>query len=761
MLSLFDLCGPVGEVLANMQFGLFGILAYLFPLGTLLASAFLISNIGNKNVRNKVIYSIALYIILAALIQWVIDTPVKSPTEYFKISMIDHAGGGLLGGSISFGLTSLLGKVGAFCVLFALFIISFILLTGKMIVSSLSSRVKDGYKTQSQRRASTSEPKQRRLVKMEPVKEDKPARVVPAPKEKLTRDEKKQALAKAKEEKAKSLQEMKIIRHEPEDIPIYEEELSQKFGNESDSQDTVEAKPRRQSKPRINKAESEQSVQMIEEEKKEPKIQGTYQYPSLDLLTKPKRTGNGVSDKDIMNTAEKLQETLRSFGVDVSIGDVSLGPTITRYELIPAQGVKVSKITSLTDDIKLSLAVSEIRMEAPIPGKSAVGIEVPNKEKNMVTLRELLESSEFQAAKSRLSFAVGKNISGKTIVTDVSKMPHLLVAGTTGSGKSVCINTFIMSILFKARPDEVRLILIDPKMVEFKVYNDIPHLMIPVVTDPKKAAGALNWAVAEMTKRYQLFSEAGVRNIEGYNRRMEKMSSEHETYEKMPKLVIIVDEFADLMMVAPGEVEDAVCRLAQLARAAGIHLVLATQRPSVNVITGLIKANIPSRIALSVSSAIDSRTMIDSSGAEKLLGNGDMLFAPGDIPKPIRIQGGYVSDKEVSAVVDFLKKQFGEPVYDEKVTEHIETSRTTDTGSVQESLDEKDVLFTQAAQLIIDKDKASIGMLQRAFRIGFNRAARIMDQLCDAGVVGPEEGTKPRNVLMTEEQFSQYCETEE
>lgn len=485
-----------------------------------------------------------------------------------------------------------------------------------------------------------------------------------------------------------------------------------------------------------------------------------YQFPSLDLLTRPKTGKSGMDNDKLRETALKLQNTLKSFGVQVRMGDISLGPSVTQYEIIPEMGVKVSKITSLADDIKLALAASDIRIEAPIPGKAAVGIEVPNPERTMVTLRELLESKEFKTAKSKVTFAVGKDISGRTIVTDIAKMPHLLIAGATGSGKSVLINTLIMSIIYKADPNDVKMIMVDPKMVELTAYEDIPHLMIPVVKDPKKASAALAWAVAEMTTRYQKFADAGVRDIASYNARIAKVADKNDPeYQKMPQIVIIVDEFADLMMVAPGEVEDAVCRLAQLARAAGIHLVLATQRPSVNVITGLIKANIPSRIALSVSSAVDSRTIIDSGGAEKLLGNGDMLFAPQNLPNPIRVQGAFVSDEERDGVVNFLKNNSNGPAYNDAVTSQIDAAKmTAGKGGGAGSGPDQDELFADAGYFIIEKDKASIGLLQRMFRIGFNRAARIMDQLSDAGVVGPEEGTKARQILMSREQFENYLE---
>ncbi len=495
-------------------------------------------------------------------------------------------------------------------------------------------------------------------------------------------------------------------------------------------------------------------------------VMKTYKFPPMDLLHKSKRSGNGNSSTELKETALRLQQTLKNFGVNVTITDISQGPSVTRYELQPEQGVKVSKIVGLADDIKLNLAATDIRIEAPIPGKAAVGIEVPNKENMAVSLRDLLETNEFREFGSKLAFAVGKDIGGKTVVTDIAKMPHMLIAGSTGSGKSVCINSIIMSILYKAKPDEVKLIMIDPKVVELSVYNGIPHLLIPVVTDPKKAAGALHWAVAEMSERYKKFADLNVRDLKGYNKAVEASNGmiDGEPVSIMPQILIIVDELADLMMVAPGEVEESICRLAQLARAAGIHLIIATQRPSVDVITGLIKANMPSRIAFAVSSGVDSRTILDSNGAEKLLGKGDMLFAPQGYPKPARIQGAFVSDEEVSDVVDFLKNQCmgNGSLYDENIQNQIQNmgsqSGVSSNGSNADGGSDMDEYFVDAARFIIEKDKASIGMLQRAFRIGFNRAGRIMDQLYEAGIVGSDEGTKPRKVLMTEEQFEQFLE---
>ncbi len=483
-----------------------------------------------------------------------------------------------------------------------------------------------------------------------------------------------------------------------------------------------------------------------------------YVFPPISLL-KPGDAAKGDNKQHLQETAIQLQQILKNFGVNVTISNVSCGPSVTRYELQPELGVKVSKIVNLADDIKLNLAAADIRIEAPIPGKAAVGIEVPNKKNVMVRFRELVEDAEFQNHKSSICFTAGKDIGGQVIVADIAKMPHLLIAGATGSGKSVCINTIIMSILYKANPEDVKLILIDPKVVELSVYNGIPHLFIPVVTDPKKAAGALHWAVAEMTDRYQKFADYQVRDLKGYNQKVEAIGDvQDETKpKKLPQIVIIVDELADLMMVAPGDVEDAICRLAQLARAAGIHLIIATQRPSVDVITGLIKANMPSRIAFSVSSGIDSRTILDMVGAEKLLGNGDMLFYPQGYQKPLRVQGPFVSDSEVEEVVDFLKKQSA-VVYNTEIEEKMNTVSISSGSSGGGGGNERDAYFAEAGKFVIEKEKGSIGMLQRMFKIGFNRAARIMDQLEEAGVVGPEEGTKPRKILMSLTEFEEYID---
>lgn len=506
--------------------------------------------------------------------------------------------------------------------------------------------------------------------------------------------------------------------------------------------------------------ESEMHQEYIASVQEEPLKQ--YMFPPIELLKKGDgKKGDSISQ--LRETALHLQQTLQTFGVRVTITDISQGPSVTRYEMQPEQGVKVSKIVGLTDDIKLNLAATDIRIEAPIPGKAAVGIEVPNKETSAVAFRDLLESETFQNFSSNLAFAVGKDIAGQVIVTDIAKMPHVLIAGATGSGKSVCINTIIMSILYKANPEDVKLIMIDPKVVELSVYNGIPHLMIPVVTDPKKASAALNWGVTEMNDRYKKFADLNVRDLKGFNKAAEmgKTTPDGEPLQKLPQIVIIVDELADLMMVASREVEESICRLAQLARACGIHLVIATQRPSVDVITGLIKANMPSRIAFSVSSGVDSRTILDMNGAEKLLGKGDMLFYPQGYTKPARVQGAFVSDSEVSDVVDFLKNQkLGNVSYNTDIEEKIKTMQSSSSisGGGASGGSDMDAYFAEAGKFVIEKEKASIGMLQRVFKIGFNRAARIVDQLEEAGVVGAEEGTKPRRILMSLEQFQNYLE---
>ena len=570
-----------------------------------------------------------------------------------------------------------------------------------------------------------------------------------------------EAVSKEEPLKRESLKQESLKQEPIKEQPLDEEELKKRLlQGDPSSRVVYTADGRRIASDNENlqkriqeKKEEELTVDSVPEKAAKP-----YVFPPLSLL---KRSHSQEEEKrsEIEKNAQTLKETLKSFGITVSISNVSVGPSVTRYELQPEQGVKLAKIVSLSNDIKMRLAAADIRIEAPIPGKSAVGIEVPNKNSQVVYLGDILSSPAFQENRMKLAFGVGKDIGGKVVVTDIAKMPHLLVAGATGAGKSVSINTLIMSILYRYSPEEVRMIMVDPKVVELQVYNGIPHLLIPVVTDPKKAAAALNWAVAEMTSRYKKFAAYGVRDLSGYNEKIRGLTEEEREKEGLsvlPQILIIIDELADLMMVSASEVEDAIVRLTQLARACGMHLIIATQRPSVNVITGLIKANVPSRIAFSVSSGVDSRTIIDMNGAEKLLGKGDMLFFPQNLPKPIRVQGAFVSDEEVAKVTEFLKSQ-GEAEYNHSISKSLEKEATEETGGSQSDRDE---LFAEAGSLVIETDKASIGFLQRKFRIGFNRAARIMDQLAAEHVVGEEEGTKARKVLMNMEEFEELLSTE-
>ena len=719
-------------------------------------------------------------------------------SDYYTLCADYRTGGGIVGGVICIATTSAFGVAGGYVIIVLALIISLIIITQKSffgfmykIGGGVANLFKEGHERymegaperekkkelRAQERLQRKEEKLRRLeeelaldeeelaLEMEQSRNQKPSFSVPDLKHDISNTLEKDDLET--QESGSGQIEFKINRPETppeqefeeedeEDLP---EELPEEAPHFLEPPKGKKAKASKDTKTDPGKTAEEETMDIQQEIKKNtPPAKKKYQFPPLKLLKRGSGKAQGDSDAHLRKTAQKLEETLRNFGVNVTVTNVSCGPTVTRYELHPEMGVKVSRIVSLADDIKLNLATPDIRIEAPIPGKAAVGIEVPNKENSAVMLRDLLQSPEFQNARSKLSFAAGKDIAGKPVVADIAKMPHLLIAGATGSGKSVCINTLIISILYKATPEEVKLIMIDPKVVELSVYNGIPHLFIPVVTDPKKAAGALNWAVSEMTSRYNTFAEYGVRNLKEYNKKVENMRipEGEERPEKMPQIVIIVDELADLMMVAPGEVEDSICRLAQLARAAGIHLIIATQRPSVNVITGLIKANMPSRIAFSVSSGVDSRTILDMNGAEKLLGKGDMLFYPQGYQKPARLQGAFVSDEEVSEVVRFLTDKNPSVEYDAKVEEQVNTGSLNGAGAF--GSEERDIYFEEAGKFIIEKEKASIGMLQRMFKIGFNRAARIMDQLCDAGVVGPEEGTKPRKVLMTLEEFQNYIE---
>lgn len=767
LISNFGIGGFVGDFISSITFGLFGFVGYIFPVILFIQIVFTYVNKKNEKIYMKLIASIVLFITLCTLIQ-LFAVPYDAEAKlvsFYTYSSANHAGGGIVSGILVKLLCPAIGVIGTYIMLLVCILISGVIISEKSFLKGVKkhgSRAKDEVGRR---------------------KEDARVRKVAqrAEREKQQSDEMSRRAQHVVSGVSFDTTLKKVIESEPEpefitpnlnEMNVSNKQIPTPVGPTISEQqgmpDLFEEEAVKTKKPRKTKESKhaiEEETHHIEEDiKSRNDSNGTYVFPPIDLLGKAKELSTS-GEEELRETARKLQQTLQSFGVKVQITDYSKGPSVTRYELQPESGVKVSRIVGLADDIKLNLAAADIRIEAPIPGKAAVGIEVPNKENATVALRSLLESKEFISHPSNLSFAAGKDIGGKTVVADIAKMPHVLIAGSTGSGKSVCINTLIMSILYKANPEDVKLIMIDPKVVELSVYNGIPHLLIPVVTDPKKAAGALHWAVAEMTKRYQLFAEYNVRDLKGYNDKIKTIEDieVEDKPTKMPQIVVIVDELADLMMVAPGDVEEAICRLAQLARAAGIHLILATQRPSVNVITGLIKANMPSRIAFAVSSGVDSRTIIDMNGAEKLLGKGDMLFYPTGYPKPARVQGAFVSDQEVQKVVQFLIEQQGEVVYNEEVQKQV-TSSASGVGSGGSSVtgsgsaDQLDAYFVDAGKFIIEKDKASIGMLQRVFKIGFNRAARIMDQLCDAGVVGEEEGTKPRKVLMSMEEFNEYIE---
>ena len=770
LISNFGFGGTLGASASAFLMESFGAGAYLVPFLLFGVTAFLVSNKHNRIAYWKSGAAVICFLILCGLFELISDA------------------GGTVGGSLADILSPALGVAGTYVILIIMLIIGIVIITGRSVLKGVKKQSDRAYSHAKEsntrrREASARRREERRTAREEKELEQAKAEKKTASKRKdrhvegvsfdttlsgrspemkeMKADELKTDIPSAVQPNTKDTQDLVINRTQPE-MAAQPDDLPDPFDTDSAVESLEDPKaPAKRSRKKAGADASAQETASVAQAVSENEVKKeTYHTPPFSLLTRGKK-GGGDSDTHLRETAGKLQDTLHSFGVNVTVTNVSCGPSVTRYELQPEQGVKVSKIVGLADDIKLNLAAADIRIEAPIPGKAAVGIEVPNKENSAVMLRDLLESTEFKNSASNVSFAVGRDIAGRCVVADIAKMPHLLIAGATGSGKSVCINTLIMSILYKASPDQVRLIMVDPKVVELSVYNGIPHLMIPVVTDPKKAAGALNWAVAEMTRRYQAFAEHQVRDMKGYNEKVSQLEPDEngDKPDTMPQIVIIVDELADLMMVAPGEVEESICRLAQLARAAGIHLVLATQRPSVNVITGLIKANMPSRIAFSVSSGVDSRTIIDMNGAEKLLGKGDMLFYPSGYQKPVRVQGAFVSDKEVQKVTDYLKDHNGDAAYSQEVVEHMNSSAAGgNMMSGSDSASERDAYFVDAGKLIIDKEKASIGMLQRMFKIGFNRAARIMDQLCEAGVVGPEEGTKPRKVLMSMEEFEQYIE---
>ena len=737
--------GTIGEFLSPFLGGIMGYVKYILPIG-IFAMAIYIAYQEENNWGAKIIqFSIMLLAIAVIMNVYQISKGnIAFEGEEFQNIVkasydlgTKNIGGGAIGMIIAIPLINLLGNTATIIVSIGIIIGLAVSIFGIDLVNNISAIIDES----SQRRANKAKNKKNKEQIETPEKEEK----------KETQKEKRQREKEEKEQAALDIEQLKINLNDKEEKS--REGGFLKFGKGA-------KKEEKQSPEFIeNPLFKEEQLQKEERTKEVLQLEHTvtvedenYEFPPITLLSEGDKKGIKGSKKALADTASKLQKTLYSFGVSAKVENVSVGPAITRYELKPAEGVRVSKIANLADDIALNLAAKTIRIEAPIPGKQAVGIEVPNEESEMVHIREILETDAFTNSKSKLAFALGKDVSGEAVVADIAKMPHVMIAGATGSGKSVCINTLISSIIYKAKPSEVKLVMVDPKIVELSVYNGIPHLLIPVVTDPKKAAGALAWAVQEMENRYTMFASKGVRDLKGYNEAVEQKGE----LGKLPHIVIIIDELADLMMVAKGDVEDAICRLAQKARAAGMHLVIATQRPSVDVITGLIKANIPSRIAFAVSSQVDSRTILDQVGAEKLLGKGDMLFFPTGAPKPTRIQGSFISDKEVEKIVNFVKAN-GEASYNEDILESIEKANSTDKEIEEGSLDddETDPLLAEAIEVVIETGQASTSFIQRKFKVGYARAGRIIDQMEERGVISGYQGSKPREVLMSKERWQE------
>lgn len=740
--------GTIGEFLSPFLGGIMGYVKYILPIGVFTMAIYIAYQEENNWGAKIIQFSIMLLAIAVIMNVYQISKGnIAFEGEEFQNIVkasydlgTKNIGGGAIGMIIAIPLINLLGNTATIIVSIGIIIGLAVSIFGIDLVNNISTIIDES----SQRRANKAKNKRNREQIETPEKEEK----------KETQKEKKQREKEEKEQAALDIEQLKINWNDKEEKN--KEGGFLKLGKGAKK----EEKQEKQSPEFIeNPLFKEEQLQKEERTKEVLQLEHTvtvedenYEFPPITLLSEGNKKGIKGSKKVLADTASKLQKTLYSFGVSAKVENVSVGPAITRYELKPAEGVRVSKIANLADDIALNLAAKTIRIEAPIPGKQAVGIEVPNEESEIVHIREILETDAFTNSKSKLAFALGKDVSGEAVVADIAKMPHVMIAGATGSGKSVCINTLISSIIYKAKPSEVKLVMVDPKIVELSVYNGIPHLLIPVVTDPKKAAGALAWAVQEMENRYTMFASKGVRDLKGYNEAVEQKGE----LGKLPHIVIIIDELADLMMVAKGDVEDAICRLAQKARAAGMHLVIATQRPSVDVITGLIKANIPSRIAFAVSSQVDSRTILDQVGAEKLLGKGDMLFFPTGAPKPTRIQGSFISDKEVEKIVNFVKAN-GEASYNEDIIESIEKANSTDKEIEEGSLDddETDPLLAEAIEVVIETGQASTSFIQRKFKVGYARAGRIIDQMEERGVISGYQGSKPREVLMSKERWQE------
>ncbi len=758
---IYGKSGIIGIKLNEILGGMMGIIKYILPIGTFAIGIKLALDDDEYLTAKLTQYAILLISIAVLMSAWQINSGEMTILDKDMSTIVKDAynfgtqdkGGGALGAILATPLANLLSPVGAIILCVGIVIMLAVFTFGINISEIINNFVEK-----------TEEEREERLERKQHIKEEK---------QKNKQESKQEILENRKKSKEMQKEQLRKEALEEEDVG---EQIKINFGGRILEEEDKKGRKKYDHKdddliPLTKETKStqpdviENNLFRQEEEKKEDKTKEVlqlehamivedenYEYPPIELLSKPDKKKLKGGAKALTDTATKLQKTLYSFGVSAKVENVSVGPAITRYELKPAEGVRVSKIANLADDIALNLAAETIRIEAPIPGKQAVGIEVPNKEKEAVHLREVLESEEFQNNKSKLTVALGKDVAGNIQLADIAKMPHVLIAGSTGSGKSVCINTIISSIIYNAKPSEVKMVMVDPKVVELSVYNGIPHLLIPVVTDPKKAAGALAWAVQEMDNRYNLFAAKGVRDIKGYNKAIEK----EEGQGTLPQIVIIVDELADLMMVAAKDVEEAICRLAQKARAAGMHLVIATQRPSVDVITGLIKANVPSRIAFAVSSQVDSRTILDSVGAEKLLGKGDMLFFPTGFPKPVRVQGAFVSDEEVEKIVGFVK-QNGTANYSEDILETIENSNKTEKELIQEQAedDETDPFLMDAIDAVVEQGTASTSFIQRRFKVGYARAGRIIDQMEERGIISGYQGSKPREVLITKERLDE------
>lgn len=743
---IYNQSGIMGQQISSILSGVMGFIKYIVPIGTFLIAIYKLCN--KKEDAYIKLFQYALLLVCVAIFMHIVYLPkdveqfsngfLDTVTRAYEQGKTDDKVGGVIGAIGAIPLTKLLGKVGASILVLGVELILIILIFNINPIEEIRVRL--------------AEREERRLAEE---------------KERIKEERKKPTVMKVEENEDK-----KETRREKR---LREKEEQRRAALELDDQITINLNDDgKSSKKKASEGYIEENLFKKEQEQKQEKVKEVlqlehaltvedehYEFPPVQLLSVGEKKSVKGGKKAVTDTAAKLQKTLYSFGVSAKVENVSVGPAITRYELKPAEGVRVSKIANLADDIALNLAAETIRIEAPIPGKQAVGIEIPNKENEIVHLRDIIDCSKFIEHKSKLAFALGKDVAGEEVVTDIAKMPHVLIAGATGSGKSVCINTLIASIIYKAKPSEVKLVMVDPKVVELSVYNGIPHLLIPVVTDPKKAAGALAWAVQEMENRYSLFASKNVRDIKGYNEELDKEGST----EKLPQIVIIIDELADLMMVSSKEVEDSICRLAQKARAAGMHLVIATQRPSVDVITGIIKANIPSRISFAVSSQVDSRTILDMAGAEKLLGKGDMLFYPAGAAKPTRVQGAFISDKEVEKVVDFVKAN-GEATYNDDILEQIEKANSTDKEiEEQENDDDTDPLLMEAIEVVVETGQASTSFIQRRFKVGYARAGRIIDQMEERGIISGFQGSKPREVLMSKERWQElkttsYTQTE-